>query len=137
MSAITNTPMPPSTVAAKNAVAADFLAKAVNTDLSTKSTDNTVLTGDKLADLVVNEVSETEVDEALDIVNKAAVFEQRSLSFMIDEASGRSVVKVIERNTDQLIRQIPSEELLKVAQDIKRLQEEMGQSLGFLIDRQV
>lgn len=79
----------------------------------------------------------TEVDEALNVVNKAAIFEQRSLSFMMDEASGRSIIKVVDRSTDQLIRQIPSEELLKVAQDIKRLQEEMGQSIGFLVDRQV
>ena len=78
-----------------------------------------------------------EVDEALNVVNKAAIFEQRSLSFMMDEASGRSIIKVVDRSTDQLIRQIPSEELLKVAQDIKRLQEEMGQSIGFLVDRQV
>lgn len=78
-----------------------------------------------------------QVDEALQIVNKAAVFEQRSLSFLIDEASGRSIIKVMDKTNDQLIRQIPSEELLKVAQDIKKLQEEMGQSLGFLIDRQI
>ena len=83
------------------------------------------------------EPAATEVDEALNVVNKAAVFEQRSLSFVVDEASGRSIIKVIDRSTEQLIRQIPSEELLKVAQDIKRLQEEMGQSIGFLVDRQV
>ncbi|KRS22786.1 hypothetical protein AAY72_01330 [Alishewanella sp. WH16-1] len=83
------------------------------------------------------EPSTEQVDEALQIVNKAAVFEQRSLSFMIDEVSGRSIIKVMDKTNDQIIRQIPSEELLKVAQDIKKLQEEMGQSLGFLIDRQV
>lgn len=81
--------------------------------------------------------SAVQVDEALEVVNRAAVFEQRSLSFMVDEASGKSIIKVMDKNTEQLIRQIPSEELLKVAQDIKRLQNEMGQSLGFLIDRQV
>ncbi|GHG69220.1 flagella locus protein FlaG [Alishewanella longhuensis] len=81
--------------------------------------------------------STEQVTEALNVVNKAAVFEQRSLSFMMDETSGRSIIKVMDKSTDQVIRQIPSEELLKVAQDIKRLQEEMGQSLGFLIDRKV
>lgn len=78
-----------------------------------------------------------QVTDALNVVNKAAVFEQRSLSFMLDETSGRSVIKVMNKETEQVIRQIPSEELLKVAQDIKRLQEEMGQSIGFLVDRQV
>ncbi|MDP4943900.1 MAG: flagellar protein FlaG [Paraglaciecola sp.] len=81
--------------------------------------------------------SAAEVENALSIVNKAAIFEQRSLSFMVDEASGRSIIKVMDRSNDQLIRQIPSEELIKVAQDIKKLQEEMGQSLGVLVDKQV
>lgn len=94
-------------------------------------------TNQPLAKALVAEPTAVQVDEALEVVNRAAVFEQRSLSFMVDEASGKSIIKVMDKNTEQLIRQIPSEELLKVAQDIKRLQNEMGQSLGFLIDRQV
>ena len=81
--------------------------------------------------------SASEIDDALDVVNKAVVFEQRSLSFRVDETSGKSIIKVMDKNTDELIRQIPSEELLKVAQDIKRLQNEMGQSLGLLIDSRI
>ena len=83
------------------------------------------------------EVSKTELQQAVDVVNQAVALEQRSLSFSIDDASGRSVIKVIDYETDELIKQIPSEELLKVAQDIKRLQEEMGQSIGLLIDNKV
>jgi len=71
------------------------------------------------------------------VINRAIVIEQRLLSFSVDEASGRSVIKVVDQQTDQLIRQIPTEEVLRVAQDIKKLQEEMGQSLGLLIDRKV
>lgn len=85
----------------------------------------------------VTDVSDTELQQAIDVVNQAVALEQRSLSFSIDDASGRSVIKVIDYETDELIKQIPSEELLKVAQDIKRLQEEMGQSIGLLIDNKV
>lgn len=77
------------------------------------------------------------VEQALDVINRAVVIEKRSLSFSVDELSGRSIIKVVDKQTDQLIRQIPTEEVLKVAQDIKKLQEEMGQSLGLLIDRKV
>jgi flagellar protein FlaG len=83
------------------------------------------------------EVSNTELQQAVDVVNQAVALEQRSLSFSIDDVSGRSVIKVIDYETDELIKQIPTEELLKVAQDIKRLQEEMGQSIGLLIDNKV
>lgn len=124
--------------------ASAFTQISANAEIKAKpaSVEQVKLTVAKPAD--ASAVTETpqvatvaEVDSALNVVNKAAIFEQRSLSFMMDEASGRSIIKVIDRSTDQLIRQIPSEELLKVAQDIKRLQEEMGQSLGFLVDRQV
>ncbi len=111
-------------------VNADF--KFANTEPLSKATK--VLESDLPAKSIP---SSEQVAEALNVVNKAAVFEQRSLSFMMDETSGRSIIKVMDKSTDQLIRQIPSEELLKVAQDIKRLQEEMEQSLGFLIDRKV
>lgn len=83
------------------------------------------------------EVNRAELQQAVDVVNQAVALEQRSLSFSIDDVSGRSVIKVIDYETDELIKQIPSEELLKVAQDIKRLQEEMGQSVGLLIDNKV
>lgn len=83
------------------------------------------------------EISSADLQQAIDVVNQAVALEQRSLSFSIDDASGRSVIKVVDFETDQLIKQIPTEELLKVAQDIKRLQEEMGQSIGLLIDKKV
>ncbi|KKO47046.1 flagellar protein FlaG [Arsukibacterium ikkense] len=85
----------------------------------------------------VADISKAELQQAVDVVNQAVALEQRSLSFSIDDASGRSVIKVVDFATDELIKQIPTEELLKVAQDIKRLQQEMGQSIGLLIDNKV
>jgi len=43
---------------------------------------------------------------------------QRSLRFSVDDDSGRVVVKVIDKNTDEVIRQIPSEEMLAVMKNI-------------------
>ncbi|MEW5681716.1 MAG: flagellar protein FlaG [Pseudomonadota bacterium] len=91
----------------------------------------------KLVAAGTQEISKAELQQAVDVVNQAVALEQRSLSFSIDDVSGRSVIKVVDFETDELIKQIPSEELLKVAQDIKRLQEEMGQSIGLLIDNKV
>ena len=44
------------------------------------------------------------------------------LQFTIDESTGTSVVKVIDRNTKELIRQMPSEEMLAIAGSLDRLQ---------------
>lgn len=91
----------------------------------------------KLAAAGAQQISKAELQQAVDVVNQAVALDQRSLSFSIDDVSGRSVIKVVDFETDELIKQIPSEELLKVARDIKRLQEEMGQSIGLLIDNKV
>ncbi|WP_189482969.1 flagellar protein FlaG [Alishewanella tabrizica] len=113
----------------ENSAAANIVAS------SNKVSNDTVTP--KVTEITSAKPTQVQVEEALDIVNKAAIFEERSLSFKMDEQSGRSIIKVMDKTNDQVIRQIPSEELLKVAQDIKRLQEEMGQSLGVLIDRKV
>ena len=47
----------------------------------------------------------------------------RSLQFKVDEDSGRNVVTVLDSDTGDVIRQIPSEELLDV---INRLNEASG-----------
>jgi flagellar protein FlaG len=45
----------------------------------------------------------------------------RNLNFSVDETTGYHVVRVVNPNTGELVRQLPSEELLKVARDFQRL----------------
>ena len=47
----------------------------------------------------------------------------RELQFSLDRESGEVVIKVIDRETDTVVRQLPSEEVLKLR---KRLQEAAG-----------
>jgi flagellar protein FlaG len=59
-----------------------------------------------------------------EVVAKAAADIQsmgRNLSFSIDETTGYHVVRVVNPNTGELVRQLPSEELLKIARDFQRL----------------
>lgn len=44
---------------------------------------------------------------------------QRDLHFSIDDASGKTVVRVVNSETDEVVRQIPSEEVLRISQIIK------------------
>lgn len=48
---------------------------------------------------------------------------QRELRFSIDEDSGDTVIKVIDSETDEIVRQIPSEELMRLR---KHLEEAAG-----------
>ena len=45
----------------------------------------------------------------------------RNLKFSVDETSGYHVVRVVNPDTGELVRQLPSEELLKISRDFQRL----------------
>ncbi len=45
---------------------------------------------------------------------------QQHLAFSVDEGSGRSVIKVIDTASGDVIRQMPSESWLKLAQELAR-----------------
>jgi flagellar protein FlaG len=59
------------------------------------------------------------VNEAVDLVNQALADTRRDLRFMIDEASGRTVVQVVQPSTGEVVRQIPSEEMLAIASRLR------------------
>ena len=46
----------------------------------------------------------------------------RDLNFSVDETTGYHVVRVVNPSTGELIRQMPSDEVLKIARDFERLQ---------------
>ena len=45
----------------------------------------------------------------------------RDLSFSVDQTTGYHVARVINPSTGELVRQLPSDELLKIARDFERL----------------
>lgn len=62
--------------------------------------------------------SEGEVRQAVEQLNRYIQTVQRNLQFSVDQDSGATVVKVIDAKTDTVIRQIPSEESLKLARQL-------------------
>jgi flagellar protein FlaG len=58
------------------------------------------------------------VQEVRQVVEPVA----RNLQFSVDQGSGRTVVKVVDAATDEVIRQIPSEELLAISRALDKLQ---------------
>ena len=55
-----------------------------------------------------------ELTGALDQLNGYLEETHRGLRFSIDDDSGRTIVRVLDTETDEVIRQIPSEEMLAV-----------------------
>jgi len=67
------------------------------------------------------EVEGKEVAEAVSKLNAYVQKTQRHLDFQLDEESGRTVVRVYDTQSDELVRQIPDEAALELA---KRLNSE-------------
>ena len=57
-----------------------------------------------------------------------------NLQFSTDKKSGAMVVKVMDSKTHDVIRQIPAEEVLKIAERVKQLRDELGKKIGILFD---
>jgi flagellar protein FlaG len=62
-----------------------------------------------------------ELIQAVRAVNAAEVFgEESELSFLIDRHTRRPVVRIVDRVTREVIRQIPDEYVLRMAEELKR-----------------
>lgn len=74
------------------------------------------------------------MEQALRQLSDFAQNFQRSLQFSVDKASGQTVVRVLDATTKEVIRQIPSEEFLAIAERLRQ-QSEMGS--GMLVQESV
>ncbi len=67
--------------------------------------------------------SKEQVIEAVDAINKAIRNNSsQNLEFSVDNAEGGVVVKVVDQQTKEVLRQIPSEEALEIAKSLDKLQ---------------
>lgn len=61
------------------------------------------------------QVDQKELDQAVKHLNDTAHLFNTELLFAVDPSTGRQVVKVTDRGTNEVIRQIPSEEVLRLS----------------------
>lgn len=68
-----------------------------------------------------------ELKEAVESLNQSLQNIRRELRFSVDDDTGRMIVKVINADTDEVVRQIPSEQLLNAVRHLE-------QHAGLLLD---
>jgi len=73
--------------------------------------------------------SHDDVSAAVKKMNDALLGSAQSLQFSIDQDSKDIVVKVIDQNTKEVVRQIPSKEALQIAKSIDKSIDRMQQGL--------
>ena len=63
-----------------------------------------------------------ELSNAVADLNKVAQAASQGIRFSVDEDTGRTVVKVVDTQTDKVLRQIPTVEALKLWRSIEQMQ---------------
>ena len=66
----------------------------------------------------VTELSKDQVREAVSRINEYVQQTERKLEFQMDEDSGETIIRVYDKSSSELIRQIPSELALELAQKL-------------------
>ena len=73
-------------------------------------------------------VNEEELSKSLEQIQVMMDLRNRAVEFTTDEVSGAQVVKVVDANSGDVIRQMPAEELLSFMRNLTRM-------LGTFIDK--
>lgn len=77
-----------------------------------------------------DKVSESRVEQAIADLNKGTELAQKRLHFSLHKETDRLVVRVVDTETDEVIREIPPEEVLDAAAKLRDL-------IGLLLDERV
>ncbi|MDR1276765.1 MAG: flagellar protein FlaG [Candidatus Accumulibacter sp.] len=77
---------------------------------------------DARAEDQASQTSRDALQSALDKIEKFISVAASDINFSIDEESGVTVIKIIDRGTKDVIRQIPTEEMLDISRALDRLQ---------------
>jgi flagellar protein FlaG len=74
------------------------------------------------------EPSREELKDAVDKLNLSMTAASQDLEFSVDEDSKQTVVKLVDRTTHEVLRQMPTKEALEIAKALDK-------SMGKLIDQ--
>lgn len=66
--------------------------------------------------------SQSQVGQALQSINKALQTLSPNLEFSIDTESNRTIVRVMDQSTNEVIRQMPTQEALEISKALDKLQ---------------
>jgi flagellar protein FlaG len=63
-----------------------------------------------------------ELKKAVNAVNKSLDSRSQAIEFSIDDTDKRPIIKVVDQQTKEVIRQIPTEEMLDIARALDKAQ---------------
>ena len=75
-------------------------------------------------------ITRAELDKAVDYANETGKLLKRKLNFTIDDTTDRIVVRVVDEESGEVIRQVPATEMLRISAHLKQLREMNDQVMG-------
>lgn len=89
---------------------------------------------EKQTDAKANEKSVAEVVEEM---NQSDAIRSTSLQFVIEERGEPPVVQVVDKDSGEMIRQIPSELVVKLSKALDEMADKKSERTGILLDQQI
>ena len=78
--------------------------------------------------IIVSEITKEELEQAVEKANQFLLGLKTQFDFKVHEGTGRTVVRLIDKQTEKVIKEIPPEKMLDVLANI-------WESAGILVDR--
>jgi flagellar protein FlaG len=95
------------------------------------------LNKDKLAEEAESLEQSVNVSDAMKTISEFINMPVRTVNFTQDDGSEKTVIKIFDSESNELIKQFPSEEILSIAQRIIDLQQDISQKTGILLDENI
>jgi flagellar protein FlaG len=107
-------------------------------ELSTKvDLNREQLDKDKKAEEAESLEQSVNISDAMKTISEFINMPVRTVNFTQDDGSEKTVIKIFDSESNELIRQFPSEEILSIAQRIIDLQQDISQKTGILLDENI
>lgn len=113
------------------------LSAIIEPESELKLPNKTTETDKKPATLRKDKELEQKLHEATEILQTHFDVNNKKLDFSVHDDSGRMIVKIIDPDSGEILKELPSEAVLKMADDIKQFQEDIFSSTGLLLDEMV
>lgn len=108
--------------------------EVVEFEAAAKPAEANVVEKDKIAEPSVQEKIAEDLKKIIESKESLSSLQNRELDFSFQEELGRVVVQVLDKETNEVIRQIPSEEFARVAKKIDDLHQQLNSLQGLLFE---
>lgn len=88
----------------------------------------TVNSKEKPEPIIVSEITQEELKETVEKANQFLLGLKTQFDFKIHEGTGRTVVRLIDKQTHEVVKEIPPEKMLDILESV-------WDSAGILVDR--